>query len=168
MSASLNKTGGIKLSIALGLLAFALDRAHKYIQIEKLGWSGGEFERVTSFFDYVLVWNTGISYGLFGDLPIWTLLTIMGLAMALLTFWWVRADTILLRSGLALCLGGALSHIIDRWIYRAVPDFFHFHWDVYSFYVFNISDSAITLGVLLLALDALGIGKKQSDDPNHA
>ncbi len=166
------KIGGVRLSLALGLLVFCADRLHKYIQIEQLGWRGGEFVPVTSFFDYVLVWNTGISYGLLGDVPVWGLLVVMVLAMALLTFWWVRADNVLVRCGLALSLGGAASHIIDRWIYQAVPDFFHFHWDAYSFYVFNISDSAITLGVVLLALDAIGLGKKQSqkqsDDPNDA
>jgi signal peptidase II len=79
----------------------------------------------------------------------------MGAAMAALIIWWVKAETIFIRCGLALCLGGAASHVIDRWIYGAVPDFFHFHWDKWSFYVFNISDSMISLGVGILLLDML-------------
>lgn len=144
---------GLVLSLILGVDVFILDRAHKYFQIEMAGWRGGEFIPLTSFFDYVLVWNTGISYGLLNSFPTAALLAIMGFAMALLALWWARAETILVRCGLALCLGGAASHIIDRWIYGAVPDFFHFHWSEWSFYVFNISDTAITFGVGLLLLD---------------
>jgi len=153
---------GLLLSLILGGCVFVFDRLHKFYQLEIVGWSGGEFIRVTSFFNYVLVWNTGISYGLLDFLPIAALLAIMAAAMAMLGIWWVRADTILVRCGLAICLGGAASHVIDRWIYGAVPDFFHFHWDKWSFYVFNISDSAITIGVGLLLLDMF-VPKKHRD-----
>jgi len=149
----------ISLFFALGI--FVADRAHKYVQIEMQGWRGGEFVTVAPFFDYVLVWNTGISYGLLGDLPITALLVIMGAAFALLTVWWWRAETMIAQIGLAICLGGAASHIIDRWIYGAVPDFFHLHWGDWSFYIFNISDMAITFGVIILILDMLLAGRGQ-------
>lgn len=155
MKSILTARNGLALSLVLGVMAFGLDRIHKYFQIELSGWRGGEYVHVTSFFDYVLVWNTGISYGLLDFLPTAVLLIIMALAMALLLLWWVRADTAWVRCGLALCLGGAASHIFDRWKYGAVPDFFHFHWDNWSFYVFNISDTMITIGVGLLLLDLL-------------
>jgi signal peptidase II len=142
-------------SIVLGLAAFLLDRGHKFIQIEHLGWRGGEFIRVTGFFDYVLVWNTGISYGFLTGLPVGGLIAMMVVASALLVFWWWREDAFLTKVGLAICLGGAVSHIIDRIIYGAVPDFFHFHWSDWSFYVFNLSDTAITLGVVLLVIDLI-------------
>lgn len=144
---------GLMPSLALGIFVVLIDRAHKYFQIEMEGWRGGEFISVTSFFDYVLVWNTGVSYGLLNDLPMPALLAIMGLATILLLVWWLRGETVLVRYGLALCLGGATSHIIDRWIYGAVPDFFHFHWEQHSFYVFNISDTAISFGVVILLVD---------------
>jgi len=153
---------GLVLSLILGANVFILDRLHKFYQLEIVGWMGGEYIRITSFFDYVLVWNTGVSYGMLDFLPIGALLAIMGAAMTALVVWWVRAETILVRCGLAICLGGAASHIIDRWIYGAVPDFFHFHWDKWSFYVFNISDSAITIGVGLLLLDMLIPKQQQS------
>lgn len=149
------RNNALRLSILLGLLVFVADRAHKYYQLEIMGWTGGEFVPVTSFFNYVLVWNTGISYGLLTGMPTLALLAIMGVATALLLWWWIKAETALVRIGLALCLGGAISHIIDRSIYGAVPDFFHFYWQQYSFYVFNISDSVITIGVALLVLDML-------------
>lgn len=146
-------------SLIFALIAFGIDRIHKLVQIEWLGWSGGEYVPVTGFFDYVLVWNTGISYGLLGDLPLWALALLIAAALIGLVIWWYRADTALLRAGLALAIGGALSNAFDRWRYGAVADFFHFHWQAWSFYIFNLADAAITLGVLLLILDFVGIGR---------
>jgi signal peptidase II len=146
-------------SLTLGILAFGLDRGQKYFQIEMQGWRGGEGIRVTDFFDYVLVWNTGISYGLLSSVPVAMLGIIMIAAIIALTVWWFRAKTLLLQAGLALAIGGALSNALDRLLYGAVADFFHFHLGERSFYIFNIADAAITLGVLLLILDMFGIGR---------
>jgi signal peptidase II len=152
----------IYISITLGILAFGLDRGHKYFQIEIQGWRGGEIIPVTSFFDYVLVWNTGISYGLLASVPVAVLGLIMVAAIIALSLWWWRANTMLLQAGLALAIGGALSNALDRLLYGAVADFFHFHVGGNSFYIFNIADAAITLGVLLLILDLLGIGRDKT------
>lgn len=149
-------------SLVLGLLAFFLDRGHKLIQLELFHWRGGEMVRVTDFFDYVLVWNTGVSYGLLGDLPVWALGAIAVVAMLALGVWWWRTHDMLVRIGLAICIGGALSNALDRLLYGAVADFFHFHWQDWSFYIFNVADMAITLGVLLLVLDLLGIGRHKT------
>jgi signal peptidase II len=147
-------------SLLLGLLAFALDRGHKFAQVDLAHWRGGEIVPVTQFFDYVLVWNTGVSYGLFGDLPVWVLGLVAAVAIVGLGIWWWRTSDTLVRYGLMLVIGGALSNAIDRLLYGAVADFFHFHWQDWSFYIFNIADMAITAGVLLLILDVLGIGRK--------
>ena len=146
-------------SLLAGLLAFALDRGHKLLQIDMLGWRGGEIVPVTGFFDYVLVWNPGVSYGLLNDLPVWALGAIAVVAIAALALWWSRAADPLVRFGLMLAIGGAVSNALDRLFYGAVADFFHFHWQAWSFYIFNIADVAITSGVLLLLLDFVGIGR---------
>jgi signal peptidase II len=171
----------VYFSLTLAILAFGLDRAQKafhvsgecvalgaarcvdvftsYVPFTMTDWHGGEVVRVTDFFDYVLVWNTGVSYGLFGNLPVWSLGAIMAVAIVALSVWWVRAETALIRMGLALCIGGALSNAVDRLIYGAVADFFHLHLGSWSFYIFNIADVAITLGVILLIADLLGLGR---------
>jgi signal peptidase II len=151
-------------SILLALLAFGIDRIHKLVQIEFLGWRGGDYVQVTPFFDYVLVWNSGISYGLFNSVPVWGLMTLAVAALAALTIWWWKADQPLVRAGLALAIGGAVSNGLDRLLYDAVADFFHFHWQDWSFYIFNLADTAITLGVVLLILDFLGIGRGKSSE----
>lgn len=177
------KPSAIYPSLVAAVLAFGLDRAQKgyhiaadcyavgeaacveifsnYVPFAMTGWRGGEIVPVTPFFDYVLVWNTGISYGLFDGLPVWTLGAIMMVAIIGLSIWWWRTDVPLVRLGLAFCIGGALSNALDRLIYGAVADFFHFHWGNWSFYIFNIADMAITLGVILLLIDLIGLGKSK-------
>jgi signal peptidase II len=149
-------------SLLVGIAAFALDRGQKFLQIETFGWKGGEFVQVTDFFNYVLVWNPGISYGLFGDLPVWALGLVAAVAIVGLAIWWWRTPDLLVRFGLMLAIGGAVSNALDRLLYGAVADFFHFHWQDYSFYIFNIADMAITFGVVLLILDFLGIGRHKA------
>lgn len=141
------------LSIGLAALAFGLDRAHKFVQVGLMHWPSGRFVRVTPFFDLGLVWNTGISYGLLSSLPVWALGAIMVAAIVALAVWWWRTDSALIRAGLGLAIGGALSNGFDRGLYGAVADFFHLHVFGYSFYIFNLADTAITLGVVLLVVD---------------
>lgn len=174
-------------SVVAAVFAFGLDRGHKafqiasdcltpgiptcvsdfagYVPLTMSNWRGGEIVRVTDFFDYVLTWNTGISYGLLDSLPAWALGVVMLVAIMALSVWWWRADSVLIRMGLALCIGGALSNGLDRWLYGAVADFFYFHIGAHGFYIFNIADVAITLGVILLVLDLLGIGRTKPIKP---
>ena len=112
---------------------------------------------VLPFFDLVMVWNRGISYGLFqvGSLAGTIFLIALSLvAVALLSWWLMKAERPILALGLGLVIGGALGNVIDRVIYGAVADFFHFYAFGYDWYVFNVADAAITVGVIVLLLDA--------------
>ncbi len=146
---------GIFLSLLFGLTGLFIDRAHKFYQINISGWRGGEMINVTSFFDYILVWNRGVSFGLFSSMPPIFLFLIIGVALLILIVWWLKADDKLTRVALAIILSGAISNIIDRFLYGAVADFFHFYWGQYSFYIFNIADALISLGVILLLLEMI-------------
>lgn len=128
-------------------------------------WPEGLFRPVTPFFDVGLVFNPGISYGLLGSLPLWTIGILVLVALCALLVWWWRADSTLVRAGLPCCIGGALSNALDRVIYGSVADFFHFHLGEWEFYIFNLADAAITLGVGLLLLDLLGAGRKRAANP---
>jgi signal peptidase II len=151
------------LSIALVLLALGLDRIHKYIQLDLFGWGeqcqiggfGCPRVPVTPFFDYLLVWNTGISYGLFSAVPIWAVGLLITIALVLLLGWWWRSTSALVRTGLALALGGGISNMLDRLLFGAVADFFYLHAGEVGFYVFNIADLAISAGLVLLVIDLL-------------
>ncbi|MEL6064448.1 MULTISPECIES: signal peptidase II [unclassified Methylobacterium] len=114
--------------------------------------------RLAPFADFVVVWNRGVSYGLFqqeGGLGRW-LLVVLSLAAALgLGLWMRRAGSRLLAVALGLIVGGALGNAIDRAVYGAVFDFVHLHAGHWSWYVFNIADAAIVAGVIGLILDSL-------------
>ena len=116
---------------------------------------------VTPFFDLVLAWNTGISYGWFqNDSPAGAaiLLAIKAVAVVLLAIWMARSQTRLATIGLGLIIGGAIGNAIDRLAYGAVVDFALFHVQfgekTYNWYVFNFADVAIVAGVIALLYDS--------------
>lgn len=156
----LNRT--VVLSLILGLAAFGADRLHKYVQMVVMGWPEGRFVPVLPFLDVGFVYNRGVSFGLLGSLPFWAVIAVVTIAFVALAVWWLRSGSALVKVGLAICLGGALSNIVDRWLYGAVADFFWFHWGETSFFVFNVADAAISVGVCLLILDVLGIRRPQA------
>ena len=113
---------------------------------------------IAPFFNLVMVWNRGVSYGLFPAhgpvgaalLGLFSLIAVIGLG------WWLwRVHSVILAVGLGLVIGGALGNLVDRLIYGQVADFFHFYIRTYHWYVFNIADCAITFGVAALLYDAL-------------
>ena len=118
--------------------------------------------QVTSFFDLVLAWNTGISYGWLqnmGSTGQTLLMAGKAVAIVLLAIWMARSQTRLAVIGLGLIIGGAIGNAIDRIAYGAVVDFALFHIAVagktYSWYVFNLADAAIVAGVAALLYDSL-------------
>jgi signal peptidase II len=117
---------------------------------------------VTGFFDLIMVWNPGISYGLLpggSELQKW-LLVAFSLGMSVILSWWLlRAGTRWLALGLGLVIGGALGNVVDRFAYGAVADFFHLHAFGYSWYVFNVADAAIVLGVVAILIDAMFVSR---------
>jgi signal peptidase II len=159
-------THGLILSLLLGFAAFAADRLHKFIQMDVMGWAEGRFVPVLPFLDLGFVYNRGVSFGLLGTLPFWAVIVVVSVALVALVVWWARSSSTLVRVGLAICIGGAVSNIVDRWLYGAVADFFWLHWGEISFFVFNVADAAITLGVCLLLIDLLGIGKRPATNPS--
>jgi signal peptidase II len=115
--------------------------------------------QVLPFFNLTMVWNPGISLGLFPASSIEGtvfLATFQMIAVGVLSWWlWFHARKTLVAIGLGMVVGGALGNLIDRLVYGKVADFIQLHAYGYSFYVFNVADAAITLGVVALLYDAL-------------
>ena len=114
--------------------------------------------RLAPFADFVVVWNRGVSYGLFqqdGGFGRWLLVAVSLAAAIGLSVWMHRAGSRLLGVALGLIVGGALGNAIDRAAYGAVFDFVHLHAGTWSWYVFNVADAAIVAGVVGLILDSL-------------
>lgn len=142
------------------LVAFLADQLHKYWMLEVYGITEGSRIAVTPFLDLTLVWNKGISYGLFRQEDPTGRYILIGFALVAAVFlaaWMVNASSRLVAISLGLIVGGALGNVADR-LFRAekaVADFFSFHYGDFYWYVFNIADVAITVGVLVLLLDWL-------------
>lgn len=143
------------------ILALMIDQGHKLYMLKAMGWTGGETVYVTPFFDYVLAWNTGISYGWLGNSSPYVLVGIMAAAMLGLAVWWATAQSNLTKWGISTVLGGALGNLIDRLAYGAVADFFSFHAYGFYWYIFNLADVAIVLGLIMLLWDI--VVKPQGD-----
>jgi signal peptidase II len=145
-----------RIGLATALIALILDQAHKSWMIGAYGPQEGPRFTVTSFFDVVMVWNPGISYGLLpqdsttGRI---LLMTISLAAVIALLIWIGNAANRLIAVSLGLIVGGALGNLADRLIYGKVADFFSFHYAGFYWYVFNVADVAITAGVIGLVLD---------------
>ncbi len=110
------------------------------------------------FLRTLLVWNRGISYGLFqqhSEAGRWFLIVFSLAAAVGLSIWAWRSGERLLSLALGLIAGGAIGNMIDRILYGAVLDFAHLHWGDFSWYVFNIADAAIVAGVGLLLYDSV-------------
>jgi len=149
-----------RLGFAVAALALIADQAFKNWLLYGLGFRDlGPAAHIDllPFMDLVMVWNRGVSYGLFqaGGAMGTILLTVFSLAaVAALSFWLMKAERLFLAIGLGLVIGGAIGNVIDRVVYGAVADFFHFHAFGHDWYVFNVADAAITVGVVALLADA--------------
>ena len=143
------------------LVTLVLDQASKYWLLNVLDIAERAPVRVTPFFDLVLQWNIGISFGLLqNDSPAaqLALMLVKVVAVIALAIWMARSQTILATIALGLIIGGAIGNAIDRIAYGAVVDFALFHIEIagktYTWYVFNLADTAIVAGVAALLYDS--------------
>jgi len=118
----------------------------------------GDSIPVTSFFDLVLVFNPGAAFSFLSSASGWQRELFIGIALVASAFMAtliVRHRTNLVFSfALAMILGGAIGNVIDRWLLGAVVDFIHVHAGEHYWPAFNLADSAITLGAVLLVLES--------------
>lgn len=120
---------------------------------------------VTSFFNLVMVWNKGVSFGMFTSGEHYMPYVLMVMALALTGFfvvWMLRAATLLAAIPLAMIISGALSNVWDRARFGAVVDFLDFHIGSLHWPAFNIADSCIVLGVASLAIHTLLSNKSKN------
>jgi signal peptidase II len=140
----------------LALLIAGLDQASKWWIVTSVMVPVRQIE-VTSFFNIVMVWNRGITFGLFGNTPgvtRWVLTGVSVVIVVILAVWMWRVSRPWVAAALGAVIGGAVGNVIDRIYYGAVADFLDFHMGQWHWPAFNVADSAIVLGVCVLMLDA--------------
>lgn len=146
----------IPLGLFVAVLVLVADQASKTFVISwAKSWSQ-QLHPVTPFLDFVALWNYGISYGLFpqGETGRWVLVAVKVAAALLFSVWLTRSRGRLEAAALGLLIGGAIGNAVDRVVYGAVFDFVSLHAFGYRWYVFNLADVAVVVGVGLLLYDA--------------
>ena len=136
------------------LLIFLLDRISKiYVIHQDKNFPGSEIFS-SKFLNISLIWNEGIAFGLFSfdDTKLYNILTFLILIIILIIIFMISESVGLKKLALLMILGGALGNFLDRIIYKAVPDFIDFHIGNFHWFIFNVSDIFITIGVTLMII----------------
>ena len=150
------------LGLSVAVVAGIVDQGSKFWLLYVFDLAGRGRAALTPFVDLVITWNTGISYGLLrqqGLTAVWALLAFKAAAVVFLWIWLARSSSRLTAAALGLIIGGAIGNAIDRLHWPGVMDFVLFHIDTAEFtfhwYVFNLADLAIVVGVVALLYDSL-------------
>ena len=144
---------------------FAIDRITK-IYLLNMAESGIEVDfYIFSFLNIYLVWNTGIGFGLlsFETSLIYNIITIVIILINIFIIFLIIKTNNLSKYFLLIIIGGSLGNLFDRIYYSAVPDFFDFHIGNFHWFIFNIADILITIGVICLVLFEIFINNKKKE-----
>ncbi len=140
--------------LIIALFCIFLDQAHKYYMLEIYDMPEKKLVAITSFYNNVMVWNKGISFGLFQEFSKsnYFFLITSTLIILLLCYFLRKAKSNYEVIGYSAIIGGAVGNIIDRLRFGAVADFFDFHYAGFHWPAFNIADSCIFCGAMLLII----------------
>lgn len=155
----------LRAGILTAVVTLVADQASKLWLLNGFDLARRGVVKVMPFFDLVLAWNIGISFGWLqndGQAAQLALMAVKIVAVIALAIWMARSQTRLATVALGLIIGGAIGNGIDRLAYGAVVDFALFHIEIggntYNWYVFNLADVAIVAGVAALLYDSfLGV-----------
>lgn len=151
----------LRLGLGTAAAVTILDQLSKAAVLDHFAGRGLDGERITSFFSLVLSFNRGMSFGLFNTGAAGggfnaALFSIAAVVIVIgLIFWLRRVSSPLLAIAIGLIVGGAVGNVIDRIRHGAVVDFLDFHIGYWHWPAFNLADSAICLGVVVMLFDSL-------------
>ena len=149
---NLSKNFFINLSFIL--LIFLFDRISKIYVIYLDNKLFGSEIFSSNFLNIYLIWNEGIAFGLFSfnEKIFYNILTIIILIIILIIFIMTIKSDGFKKYSLLMILGGALGNVFDRLYYKAVPDFLDFHIGNFHWFIFNVADIFITIGILFMVI----------------
>lgn len=155
----------LPFGLLVALVTLVLDQATKLGLLFVADLPVREPVVLAPFAQLIVVWNRGVSYGLFQQdsaLGRWILVAVSLVASVALSVWMARAGSRWLAGSLGLIVGGAIGNAIDRAAYGAVFDFVHLHAGTWSWYVFNVADAGIVFGVVGLLYDGLVLERRRA------
>ena len=150
------------LDFIIILLIFLADRASKIYILKIAELENSVDIYLTSYLNLYLIWNKGIAFGLFSynESFIYTIITLLIAVIIAVVLVMIVKNEGLKRYSLLLVFGGSIGNLFDRIYYSAVPDFIDFHINNFHWFVFNVADIFITLGIISLIIDEIFNNKK--------
>ncbi len=145
------------IGLAVALVATALDQVSKMLVFGYL-MKTAPVVKITSFFNLVSAWNTGVSFSMFndlGDMGVYILSAFSLLVVSFLIWWLSKEKDFIAQIALGLVIGGAIGNVIDRLRTGAVFDFLDFHFSGYHWPAFNLADSFICIGAILIIFNGI-------------
>ena len=136
------------------LIIFTLDRFTKLYIINESEKFGDINIPISNFLSLILIWNKGIAFGLFSfdSSLIYNLITLLIILINLIIIYLVITSDLLRSFFYVIIFGGSLGNLFDRLYYSAVPDFIDFHYNGFHWFIFNVADIFISLGIICLIL----------------
>lgn len=149
-----------RFGVVVALLVLLVDQISKAWILQGLDLPAKRSVVIFPWLNFTMVWNHAVTFGMFGGHGRWVFIIISALAVLGLLCVLARSRRRLVSVACGGIIGGAIGNVIDRLRYGAVVDFLHFHIGQWSWYVFNIADSAIVCGVGLWLLDSFLVERR--------
>ncbi len=154
------------INFFLVLIIFCLDRITKNFVISqsKINLSNDLF--LSNYLNISLMWNEGIAFGLFAfdESFFYNFITILIIIVIIIVFFMILKNEGYKKYSLILILGGALGNLYDRILFSAVPDFIDFHIGDFHWFVFNVADIFISIGVIIMILSEFMVTKTSNEE----
>ena len=156
-----------KLNISLFsiIFIFVIDRISKFyiINLSQENFDNELF--ISTYLNIVLIWNDGIAFGLLSSKEnyLYNLISLIIIIIILILFYLIYKSKNFKKFSYILVTGGALGNVFDRILYKSVPDFIDVHFNGFHWFIFNIADIFITIGVICLIYDEIFIEKTEND-----
>jgi signal peptidase II len=148
------------------VIIFILDRISKLYVLSLVNINSSVDIFVTKYLNIYLIWNEGIAYGLlsFGQSSIYNIITALVVIISLVVYVLIIKTNDIRFYFYSFVFGGAIGNLFDRFYYSAVPDFIDLHIDNYHWFIFNVADIFITIGVICLILVELIFNKSLENE----
>ena len=160
------KLNKLLLGFIFLVVCFALDRLSKIYILNILNNEGQVDFYINQYLNIYLVWNTGIGFGLFSSENdiFYNLFTLIIIIINFVILYLAYVETKIKSVFLMIILGGSLGNLYDRIYYRAVPDFIDINFQGYHWFIFNVADILITLGIICLILSEFIFYKQKNNE----